>query len=449
MEKATSQILPHMVNTIEKDPHELVKDTACWALGVIMDRYGGMLPKPARDACVRVLIGALTLKPSIANNAAYGIHNLGTAAEKLDDDKNFIGPYFEPCVKALLQSGDRDDADECSLRMSSYEAINVLIGATTPESTGLVKQLVPLFCNKLAKYIQQAKSGQKIPDQILGLLIGAIQTCINKLDADVLQFANGIMHVLIPVFEIPNATTQEESFMAIGALANAIEEKFLSYMNAFAPHLIRALTNHEESQVFIVATGALGDVCRALEGGQLPSAFCDQIVKLLLENLNNKNLDRNCKAPILSVFGDIALSVEGRFQKYIQFVMDTLHRASQTKIPDSEDEEMVEFLTVLQGNVLDAYAGIVQGLSQQPRLLEQYFPAIVRYLQFLTNMGDRDEHRTKSIAGVLVDITHCVGPSQMRGVLRNNTTEVLLRDLSKIQDDTARDIAQMLREARN
>merc|ERR1712046_546540 len=100
--------------------------------------------------------------------------------------------------------------------------------------------------------------------------------------------------------------------------------------------------------------------------------------------------------------------------------MDTLHRASQTKIPDSEDEEMVEFLTVLQGNVLDAYAGIVQGLSQQRRLLEQYFPAIVRYLQFLTNMGDRDEHRTKSIAGVLVDITHCVGPSQMRGVLRNN-----------------------------
>ena len=78
MEKATSQILPHMVNTIEKDPHELVKDTACWALGVIMQRYGGMLPKPARDACVRVLIGALTLKPSIANNAAYGIHNLGT-----------------------------------------------------------------------------------------------------------------------------------------------------------------------------------------------------------------------------------------------------------------------------------------------------------------------------------------------------------------------------------
>ena len=144
-----------------------------------------------------------------------------------------MGPYFEPCVKALLRSGDREDADECNLRMSSYEAINVLIGATTPECTNLVKQLVPLFCNKLAKCIEQVKAGQKIADQLLGLLIGAIQTCINKLDADILQFANGIMHVLLPVFEVRNSTTQEEAFMAIGALANAIEARFLTYVVVF------------------------------------------------------------------------------------------------------------------------------------------------------------------------------------------------------------------------
>ena len=166
MEKATSQILPHMVKTIERDPHELVKDTSCWALGVIMDKYGAMLPKNARDACVRILIGALTLKPSIANNAAYGIHNLGVAAEQLEDGQNFIGSYFEPCVKALLQAGEREDADESNLRMSSYEAINVLIEATTDESTHLVKQLVPLFCGKLGKYIQMSKAGNKIPDQV-------------------------------------------------------------------------------------------------------------------------------------------------------------------------------------------------------------------------------------------------------------------------------------------
>lgn len=359
-----------------------------------------------------------------------------------------MGPYFEPCVKALLRSGDREDADECNLRMSSYEAINVLIGATTPECTNLVKQLVPLFCNKLAKCIEQVKAGQKISEQLLGLLIGAIQTCINRLDADILQFANGIMRVLIPVFEIPNSTTQEEAFMAIGALANAIEGRFLAYMNAFAPHLIRALTNHQESQVFIVATGALGDVCRALEGGELPTAFCDNIVTLLLRNLENE-IDRNCKAPILSVFGDIALSVEDRFQKYIKLVMQVLHKASQTTIPDQDDEESVEFLASLRSHVLDAYAGIVQGMSQQPRILQQYFPAIVSYLQFLTNLPDRDEHKTKSIAGVLVDITQCVGANQMHGVLRDRSTDMLLNDLVKIQDDTARDIAQMLREFRS
>ena len=257
------------------------------------------------------------------------------------------------------------------------------------------------------------------------------------------------MRCLLPVFEIKNATTQEEAFMAIGALANAIEIHFLKYMNAFAPHLIRALTNHEESQVFIVATGALGDVCRALENGQLPAAFCDQIVKLLADNLNNKNLDRNCKAPILSVFGDIAFAVEERFSKYIEFVMQTLHRASQTKIPNMEDEEMVEFLYVLRGNILDAYAGIVQGMQSQPQKVQSYFPAIVSYLQFLINDSNRDEHRTKTIAGVLVDITDSVGSSQMRGVLRDRTTDILLQDLDKISDATSLDLSNTLKKHRN
>ena len=102
-------------------------------------------------------------------------------------------------------------------------------------------------------------------------------------------------------------------------------------MPHFRPYLALGLSNYEEHQVCAVAIGVVGDICRALEAKVLP--YCDEIVKLLLQNLQNQSLNRNVKPPILSCFGDIALAVGGHFEKYMQVTMSMLVQVRGARPP--------------------------------------------------------------------------------------------------------------------
>jgi importin subunit beta-1 len=76
--------------------------------------------------------------------------------------------------------------------------------------------------------------------------------------------------------------------------------------------------------------GVVGDISRALNNKILP--YCDEIVSILLQDLQNPLLNRNVKPPILSCFGDIALAIGGEFVKYLSVVTTVLQQASTTTV---------------------------------------------------------------------------------------------------------------------
>jgi len=102
----------------------------------------------------------------------------------------------------------------------------------------------------------------------------------------------------------------------------------MKYMNDFHTHLYNGLANWRDYQVCSVAVGVVGDIARALGTNITP--YCDRIITLLLQNLQNRALDRAVKPPILSCFGDIALAVGGGFDKYLDVVMNMLRQAAQS-----------------------------------------------------------------------------------------------------------------------
>lgn len=79
-----------------------------------------------------------------------------------------------------------------------------------------------------------------------------------------------------------------------------------------------------------VTVGVLGDVCRAIEDQIYP--FCDGIMHILITNLQSEDVQRTIKPQILSCFGDVALAIGDKFEKYLSHVLTMLQSAQVTHL---------------------------------------------------------------------------------------------------------------------
>lgn len=117
----------------------------------------------------------------------------------------------------------------------------------------------------------------------------------------------------------------EDAFLAIGALASALEADFQKYLPAFLPFLSNALGVREEYQLCSIAVGLIGDVCRAL--GEASAAYAQPFMEGLLSALQSPVLHRSVKPPILSCFGDLALAIGPAFEPFLDTTMKVLQQA--------------------------------------------------------------------------------------------------------------------------
>jgi len=259
-------------------------------------------------------------------------------------------------------------------------------------------------------------------------------------------FADKMMALYLQVFSAKSgATVHEEALMAVGAIANSVESEFEKYMQHFRPFLMLGLKNYEEYQVCAVAVGVVGDVSRALNVKMVP--YCDEIVSVLLQDLQNPHLHRSVKPPILSCFGDIALAIGQEFLKYLQVVMNMLQQASQTTV-DPNDYDLVDYLNQLREGIFEAFTGIIQGLRSDnvadPNLL-QFVPHIINFVGFVHQDSARSESVTRGAIGVLGDIAHSLGP-KVKHHLTQNFVKSLINECIKSDDPQTKDVAQWAKD---
>lgn len=92
----------------------------------------------------------------------------------------------------------------------------------------------------------------------------------------------------------PKSSVPDTVFAAIGALANALEQDFLQYMDAFTPYLYNALGNMEEPALCSMAIGLVSDIVRAL--GEKAQPYCDNFMNYLLNILRVS--DYSCRSDL-------------------------------------------------------------------------------------------------------------------------------------------------------
>nr|CAB3260072.1 importin subunit beta-1-like [Phallusia mammillata] len=432
-EKLTSiveQGMPMFISLL-KDESVVVRDTTAWAVGRICE----LIPEAAlKETFLMPLLAAmtesLTAEPRVATNICWAFSSLAESAYDVadvgdeDPETYCMSQVYEKVVEKLLQTTDRSDGHQNNLRSAAYEAVMEMIKNSPKDCYETVLKTTGVIMERIHALLQMESHIQSTSDRshyndLQSLLCATLQSVLRKVKEEhIADIADNVMASLLQMLKSSTGSggVQEDALMAVGTLTEVVKDGFMKYADAFKEFLIAGLKNKAEYQVCIAAVGVVGDICRAVGRQVLP--YCDEIMTELLTNLSDASVHRSVKPHILSVFGDIALAVGGKFSKYLDIVMQTLQQAASAHV-DKTDYDMVDYLNELRESCLEAYTGIIQGLkgdnekeiSEDVALVNDHIVFILSFIESIAKDEDHSEGTVAAASGLLGDLCVAFGPS--------------------------------------
>lgn len=274
-----------------EDPSVHVRDSTAYALGRITEACSEAIdPNEHLEPLIGSLFNGLMNNPKMAASCCWALMNL---AERFAGDvgaaQNPLTPHFNQSVTNLLTVTGRMDC-EPAVRTAAYEVLNVFVQSAANDSLSAIASLSTVVLQRLEETIPLQQQVVSVEDRIIledmqTSLCTVLQATVQRLDKEINPQGDRIMQVLLQILTTVSgkSSVPEGVFAAISALANAMEEDFVKYMDAFSPFLYNALANQEEPSLCSMAIGLVSDITRSM--GERSQPYCDNFMNHLLANL--------------------------------------------------------------------------------------------------------------------------------------------------------------------
>ncbi|KAL0241491.1 hypothetical protein GEMRC1_006726 [Eukaryota sp. GEM-RC1] len=457
LEPLIDQGIPALINFIN-DPSVSVKDSAIWALGQICAHHPDAVKDKWMPNLMTGLYAGLADEPRVANNACSALYNLAESfVIHQDQPTHALSPYVFRAIQELLRTSARSDADMNNLRISAYDALNSVILYSAEDTLATISELVRPLIDRMKQTFSQTALTAEDKDtlfEVQSQLCGLFHALCTRLRGAIRPFADDIMSCFLEVLKFSHKTVFEEVLMAVGALANAIGEDFLRYMDAFGPHLMTGLSAIGSVSVLSLAIGAAGDVSRALDTKFVP--YLDTFYRATVSILTNPSTDKVLRPMLLSTIGDYALVSGGAFEPYIQETMRLVQAAQQIKIEDVNDEDQRDFVNSLRCAIFDVYTGLLQGLKQERKaiLLQNYVEEMFKYIIVTCNDRFKTDAAFASALNLIGDAGSVLGGTVHEYLKHPEIQKVLSFGRKSLDDDVreaskwARNVAKAVEQSR-
>ncbi|KAJ4779228.1 Importin subunit beta-1 [Rhynchospora pubera] len=440
-----------------KDQNSHVRDTTAWTLGRVFE----LVHRPASGdpivneknlpGIMTVLLESIRDVPNVAEKVCGALYFLAQGYEDAGPASKALTPYYESIIAALLSTADRVDVSNVRLRASAYETLNEVVRCSyAPETLNTTAQLLQEIIRRVIQTVELqvvSSDDKEKQSDLQALLCGVLQVIIQKLGSSegksvILQAADQMMMVFLRVFGCRSSTVHEEAMLAIGALAYVTGADFAKYMSEFYRFLEMGLTNFEEYQVCSISVGVVGDICRALDDKILP--YCDGIMTILLKDLSNAMLNRSVKPPIFSCFGDIALAIGEKFDKYLIYAAPMMQSASEMCMHlDTTDDDMVEYINQLRRGIFEAYSGMLQGFkNSNSEIMIPYARSLVQFIEAVFKDNISDDLVTKAAVAALGDVADALGGGIKVLLANSSFYNELLSECLLSEDYTLKETAE-------
>ena len=178
-----------------------MRDTTAWTIGKICEFHKKALSVEVLPNLVTALSNALS-DPSakVASQACYAVHNLAQAcSEEREDSTNVISHFMPHMLEKLLGVANREDCEEENMRVSAYEATNMMVANSAEDMRPVVRQLLAEGLNRLeATFAATVDAHERM--NLQSLLCSLVGACVHKLVAeDVTPVADRVMQLLLQV----------------------------------------------------------------------------------------------------------------------------------------------------------------------------------------------------------------------------------------------------------
>ncbi|OOF95513.1 hypothetical protein ASPCADRAFT_207990 [Aspergillus carbonarius ITEM 5010] len=453
LEPLIKQALSVLVGMMQDDSIQ-VRDSVAYALGRVCDFCSETLdPDVHLQPLITCLFNGLASSPKIASSCCWALMNVADRfAGDIGAQTNPLSRHFEESVKSLLALTERQDADN-QLRTAGYEVLNSFVTNAANDSLPLVGNLSNVMLQRLEHMIPMQQQVVSVEDRITleemqTSVTSVVLAIVQRLETEIKPQADRIMQVMLQVLATvpPKSSVPDVVFATVGAIAGALEEDFMKYMDNFAPFLYKALENQEEPGLCAMAIGLVSDISRAVNERVQP--YCDSFMTALLTILRTST--NQLKPAILETFGDIAQAIGTHFETYLAVVASVLQQASMVTASNDVNSDMQEYIVSLREGIMDAWGGILLSYKGTPQVnqLHPFVDQIFQVLHSISQDFNRSEGLMRATMGVLGDLADAFPNGEFAAYFRNDWVTSLVRETRTNREYSPRtvDTARWTRE---
>ncbi|RAL05165.1 karyopherin beta [Aspergillus ibericus CBS 121593] len=453
LEPLIKQALSVLVGMMQDDSIQ-VRDSVAYALGRVCDFCSETLdPDVHLQPLITCLFNGLASSPKIASSCCWALMNVADRfAGDIGAQTNPLSRHFEESVKSLLTLTERQDADN-QLRTAGYEVLNSFVTNAANDSLPLVANLSNVMLQRLEHTIPMQQQVVSVEDRITleemqTSVTSVVLAIVQRLETEIKPQADRIMQVMLQILATvpPKSSVPDVVFATVGAIAGALEEDFMKYMDNFAPFLYKALQNQEEPGLCAMAIGLVSDISRAVNERVQP--YCDSFMNALLTILRTST--NQLKPAILETFGDIAQAIGTHFGTYLAVVASVLQQASMVTASNDVNTDMQDYIVSLREGIMDAWGGILLSYKGTPQV-DQLHPFVDQIFQVLHSISqdfNRSEGLMRATMGVLGDLADAFPNGEFAAYFRNDWVTSLVRETRTNREYSPRtvDTARWTRE---
>ncbi|KAB5560284.1 armadillo-type protein [Coniochaeta sp. 2T2.1] len=444
-----------LINMMQ-DPSIHVRDSTAYALGRITESCSNAIdPSQHLEPLMAALFDGLLNNPKMAASCCWALMNL---AERFAADQgeasNPLTPHFNESVSNLLTLTGRPEC-ETAVRTAAYEVLNTFVQNAANDSLQALGSLSEVVIKRLEETVPLQSQVVSIEDKMTleemqTSLCTVLQAVILRLDKEIVPLGDRIMQVLLQILSTVGArsTVPDAAFAAISALATAMEEDFVKYMDAFAPFLYNALANQEEPSLCSMAIGLVSDLTRSMGARSQP--YCDNFMNYLLNNLRSTALSNQFKPAILQCFGDIAGAIGGHFETYLSVVAQVLQQAATVTATAENSYEIFDYVVSLREGIMDAWGGIIGAMKSSDKsefcllaplpmtstndalpaaVLQPYVQSIFQILNTVALDANRSEALLRASMGVIGDLADAYPNGELVEAFRQDWVMAMIKEV--------------------